>query len=933
MTQLISKIRLFFTDYDAGKIPQKMARWSIFLFLFITAIALYFPALGTGKFVYGTDTVSHDYILHLYNWATETADYRQIPLWNPYIFSGTPMLGSAALCPFYPSQWLYIFLPFNTAFTLQYVFALFVGGTGCYYWMRTLGIRHLLSVWAGLLFMFSGHFLTLTYAGHLQKMIALAWTPVALGATASIVTGGVLRLKNSKLIRSGLLLGFALGMQLLASHPQIFYGTAAICFLHLFGVAFSTIPWKQLAPGAEGILLGELAKKVRPAYTALVIAFGALVTCSLVSAVQLFPIMEISKVSNRANGVTFEEAVLTSYPPAELLEYGISRVFGDSVLDTTTPYTGKWGERVVSDYLGIPVLLMALIGFFSTRRRYRWFLLVMVVSGVLLGLGRYTPIYRIAYSVLPGFDGFRSPGTFMFLTTFGIIGLATIGFDNLVSYAKSLRNEKWHSGLSSDKVSSTVLSDTPQSPLALSPAPLEDPASEDEDEESTVPRTNAPHLYAQSGTTKATPMIIETAESKPLLNRGGFLILLVVGAILFAVIAIVAIGNNWGFQVNIATPTEKQMYHLYAGAASASLAVSLLLLSVFFLRTQYKVGAGMLALSSLVFPLFHNAHFLHFEPLGPYKSHLQTQPTLKALAKKAPQPVRIADANELAINQMLHQVGTAYGYHPVILGTYDTLARNLNPKSDAFSALFGINYARTVRRNTIDGNWEQDSEYRRLGSNEYLWTRKNPTPYIRNQAIVHPVAGTNDEVTTVAIRELTAMVNDNLSPASPHNSQPYNHAFVSERLLNRHRISPGVQNAQLTIQRWLPHKIMFRSSADTSVPGRRYLVPLSEPFAEGWKAVTAEGRNVPVISVNGGQRALVVPPGETTIRMRYEPFGFKLGLFATLSALVFLATAGMESLTRRGLKNQKKLRKFIRKMKGLPSETGAMPSLDPKSKI
>src|SRR5690606_3923464 len=139
--------------------------------LVLVALALYAPGLGDSRFVYGTDTVSHDYIMHLYGWGTSISGLGEFPLWNPYMFSGMPMLASAALCPFYPSQWLYAILPFNMAFTLQYVFALAVGGIGAAWWMRTLGHRRAVCFWAGVLYMVSGHFLTLTHAGHLQKMI------------------------------------------------------------------------------------------------------------------------------------------------------------------------------------------------------------------------------------------------------------------------------------------------------------------------------------------------------------------------------------------------------------------------------------------------------------------------------------------------------------------------------------------------------------------------------------------------------------------------------------------------------------------------------------------------------------------------------------------------------------------------------------------
>ena len=128
MGEMLKQFIAGLQQHDARPIIRKVARVLAGLFLLIIAVLLYAPALGDTRFVFGTDTVSHDYIMHYYGWAKSIGEHGELPLWNPYLFSGFPMIASAALCPFYPSQWLYFILPFNTAFTMQYVLALAVGG-------------------------------------------------------------------------------------------------------------------------------------------------------------------------------------------------------------------------------------------------------------------------------------------------------------------------------------------------------------------------------------------------------------------------------------------------------------------------------------------------------------------------------------------------------------------------------------------------------------------------------------------------------------------------------------------------------------------------------------------------------------------------------------------------------------------------------------
>ena len=50
-----------------------------------------------------------------------------LPLWNPYAFSGMPLLGDAQTAMFYPPNWLFFVLPgevaFNYATLIQFVLA------------------------------------------------------------------------------------------------------------------------------------------------------------------------------------------------------------------------------------------------------------------------------------------------------------------------------------------------------------------------------------------------------------------------------------------------------------------------------------------------------------------------------------------------------------------------------------------------------------------------------------------------------------------------------------------------------------------------------------------------------------------------------------------------------------------------------------------
>jgi len=215
--------------------------WLILLAYLALAHLIFYPALRPGVFLYGRDTTAHDYGLLLYNWS-QILDHGQLALWNPHLFCGIPSLGTFAFCPFYPLTWLFAAMPFALAFTYQYVLNDWLAGLWTYWAARWMGLQRLGAFFAGMVFMVSGHVVTLAHAGHLQKLAAIAWIPFVLGcATAAVkqrhstasfgpqVSGHKSQVSGFKY---WVACGVGLAAQLLAAHVQIAYYT--ILFLVLW---------------------------------------------------------------------------------------------------------------------------------------------------------------------------------------------------------------------------------------------------------------------------------------------------------------------------------------------------------------------------------------------------------------------------------------------------------------------------------------------------------------------------------------------------------------------------------------------------------------------------------------------------------------------------------------------------------------------------
>lgn len=666
-----------------------MAWTCLVFFYFVFSACLYFPALGTSYFLYGTDTVAHDYIMHLYGWNSILKDGR-LPLWNPYIFYGLPFIGTFALCPFYPSQWLYFLLPHNTAFTMQYVLALTVGATTTAIWLKTLRVRFSVAAWTGLALIVSGHFLTLTYAGHLQKMIAIAWAPGAWAACTILLRGCLVGLGHLR--RNVCILALCLTMQLLASHTQIFYGTLFVCFMQVIVIAFPLVlkAWTAPDPGLAALIR---TPQVRALWRILKYFSAVIILIGLFSSSQIFHSYEIAGVSNRGgSGLSYAEASDTSYPPRELTEYALARFWGDSVVDPQTnrpagtAYTGQWGERIVSDFLGIPLLLLALVSLIGARSKYGYFLLGILAFATLLGLGANTPFHRLCFALLPGFDRFRSPGTWMFLSNFALLGLAAFGLEELLR-----RANQW------------------QSPDSV---PL-----------------SQPRLL------KITQLFLSLATAAG------------------AATALIYFWQNLGVRVDIATSEEVAVYvrnRMTAGIGlEIALACGLLNLALSAgktrnhlspkLRSILSYSGWLFAVLAVTVPLNSNSYFIRFGFLDRYLDYLNYQKPFQEMKKVHNTPKRILEDRRLKIDQMLHGIASQEGYHPVILAGYSKMINAAGFNTERFGQLMGVNYARTGTGVPPPGNWQpmyttlRDSMWRWLGT---------PRPYVHNNINLQP---TQDE--------------------------------------------------------------------------------------------------------------------------------------------------------------------------------------------
>ena len=339
-----------------------------------------------------------DVVEQLYPWKFFSIDLLkkgEIPLWNPYNFSGTPHLAAIQSGTFYPINILFFIMPFNLAWTIFIILQPVLAGIFTYLFLKELKLGDKSAIYGGLIFSFSAFLVVWMQYGNIIH--AILWLPIVMWL-------GLRNLRDPSIIKS-ILLSFLLSFSIFAGHFQV--------SIYLYGFSFAFLLFAILVVHKKNI------------FKNLLVLIGIYSFSLSISAIQLLPSIEIFINSSRSN-YAYERLVEFLIPTYHLVGILFPDFFGNPV-SRNYFLTGTYIER--ASYIGILPIFFVIFTLFVKKNRYIWFFLLSAVAVFFITYDSL--ITKFLYSIyIPPVIATSVPTRIMFVMAFSLSVVAAFGFES-----------------------------------------------------------------------------------------------------------------------------------------------------------------------------------------------------------------------------------------------------------------------------------------------------------------------------------------------------------------------------------------------------------------------------------------------------------------------------------------------------------------------
>ena len=411
---------------------------AVVLFALIS-FAYFFPADIEGKILYRHDAAASKGL------GREIGEHKEktgeVTRWMNSVFSGMPTYQTA---PEYGSakalggavNAYHLFLPENVWFVFAYLL-------GFYILLRAFDFRQHLAVLGSIIWAFSSYFFIIIAAGHIWKVMALAYLPPMIG--------GVVLAYRGKYLWGLIVTAVFTAFEVNANHVQMTY-------YFLFVILFMVIAF--LVEAVRRKRLAEFGKATA------VCAAGALIGICL-NLSNLYHTWEYSKESMRgkselvkkhtanqtSSGLDRDYITQWSYGIDETWTLLVPNAKGGASVPLVESETAMskadnrflpiyqqmgqyWGEQPGTQgpvYVGAFVLMLFVLGLFIVKGPMKWALLAATVLSVLLSWGKnFMPLTDFFIDYVPMYSKFRTVASILVIAEFTIPLLAMFALKKIV---------------------------------------------------------------------------------------------------------------------------------------------------------------------------------------------------------------------------------------------------------------------------------------------------------------------------------------------------------------------------------------------------------------------------------------------------------------------------------------------------------------------
>ena len=414
----------------------------------VISFAYFFPADIDGRILYRHDSsAGRGAGIEMTQYKEKTGEATR---WTNSLFSGMP---TYQMAPSYKSgsvlshveKAYHLWLPENVWYLFAYLL-------GFYILLRAFGFRKSLAVLGSVIWAFSSYFLIIIAAGHIWKVMALAYLP-------PMIAGVVLAFRG-KLIPGFIITAIFTAFEVHANHVQMTYYYLFIIFFMVLAYLYTAIRekkmkqfWKAVGVCAAAATLGICINLSNLYHTWQYGQESMRGKSELVkknAAVQTNSGLDRDYITQWSYGI---DETWTLLVPNTKGGASVPLALNQKAMEKADPnfmqvyqQLGQyWGDQPGTSgpvYVGAFVLMLFVLGLFIVKGPMKWALLAATILSVLLSWGRnFMPFTDFFLDYMPMYSKFRTVASILVIAEFTIPLLAIMALKQLIEEPETLRKQ------------------------------------------------------------------------------------------------------------------------------------------------------------------------------------------------------------------------------------------------------------------------------------------------------------------------------------------------------------------------------------------------------------------------------------------------------------------------------------------------------------